>query len=199
MPTPAPSVARDRPARDRLLAAAAELFYADGIAATGIDAITRAAGVARMSLYNNFSSKDDLVFTYLEARHAEWLGLYQARLAVAADPAARVLAVVDAYLDHAAAASREGFRGCGLLNAAAELPADSPGRAVVARHKAEVRALLVEHLTAAGTSDVDSLAGHIALLLEGGMALAGLTRDREPLDHARQITVELVAAQARRG
>jgi AcrR family transcriptional regulator len=67
---------------------------------TGIDTIT-AAGVAKMSLYNNFASKDDLVLAYLEARHEEWLGLYRRRLADATDARQRVAAVFDAYIDHA--------------------------------------------------------------------------------------------------
>jgi len=72
-------------ARDRLLAAAAECFYNYGVNGTGIDAITAAAGVAKMSLYNNFASKDDLVLAYLQARHQEWLDLYHRRLATATD------------------------------------------------------------------------------------------------------------------
>ncbi|WP_434058812.1 TetR/AcrR family transcriptional regulator, partial [Escherichia coli] len=63
-----------RPARELLLSAAARLFYANGVAATGIDTITSEAGVAKKSLYNNFSSKAELVAAYLEARHEEWLG-----------------------------------------------------------------------------------------------------------------------------
>ncbi|MFF1595718.1 TetR/AcrR family transcriptional regulator, partial [Streptomyces sp. NPDC058286] len=77
---------RRRPARERLLEAAARRFYADGVAATGIDTITAEAGVAKMSLYNNFSSKADLVRAYLDARHEEWLGLYRARLLHADGP-----------------------------------------------------------------------------------------------------------------
>src|SRR3954469_22933035 len=88
-------------ARERLLAAAARRFYADGVAATGIDTITAEAGVAKMSLYNNFSSKADLVRAYLDARHQEWLGLYQDRLEHADGPREGVLAVFDAYADHA--------------------------------------------------------------------------------------------------
>ena len=91
-------------ARQRLLEAASRLFYAHGVAATGIDAITAEAGVAKMSLYNNFSSKDDLVLAYIEARHQEWLELYQARLKEADTPERKVLAVFDAYADHADAA-----------------------------------------------------------------------------------------------
>jgi AcrR family transcriptional regulator len=56
-------------ARQQLLEAAARRFYADGLAATGIDTITAEAGVAKMSLYNNFASKDDLVLAYLQALH----------------------------------------------------------------------------------------------------------------------------------
>ena len=97
---PAPGSARG-PARARLLAAAAECFYESGVNGTGIDTITAAAGVAKMSLYNNFASKDDLVLAYLEARHEEWLALYRRRLADAIDPRQRVAAVVDADVDHA--------------------------------------------------------------------------------------------------
>ena len=135
-----------RPARAALMEAASKRFYADGLAGTGIDAITAEAGVAKKSLYNNFASKADLVTAYLYARHEEWLGLYRTRLEEAASPEDRVLAVFDAYADHADLAYEHGFRGCGLLNAAAELPAGDPGRAVVRRHKEEVEALLSEHL-----------------------------------------------------
>src|ERR1039457_3537703 len=127
-------------ARDRLLAAAAEGFYNHGVNGTGIDAVTAAAGVAKMSLYNNFASKDDLVLAYLQARHQEWLDLYHRRLATATDARAGIAAVFDAYIDHAEMAYQHGFRGCGLLNAAAELPAGAPGRAVVRRHKEDVEA-----------------------------------------------------------
>ena len=133
---------RQRPARDRLLKAAADLFYAHGIAATGIDAITEQAGVAKKSLYNNFASKDELVLTYLTERHQEWLELHRLRAAEARTARDRVLAVFDAYIDHAEAAYTHGFRGCGLLNAAAELPAGAPGRAAVREHKEQVEAIL---------------------------------------------------------
>src|SRR6478735_3497414 len=141
-PTPA-----RRPARELLLDAAARLFYANGVTATGIDTITAEAGVAKKSLYNNFSSKADLVAAYLEARHGEWLGLYRKRLATAPTPRSQVLAVFDAYLDHANFAYQYGFRGCGLLNAAAELPAGHPGRDAVRRHKEEVQELLANHVS----------------------------------------------------
>ncbi|MGW1810126.1 TetR/AcrR family transcriptional regulator [Streptomyces sp. NPDC002078] len=186
---------RRRPARERLLAAAARRFYADGVAATGIDTITAEAGVAKMSLYNNFSSKADLVMAYLDARHEEWLGLYRARLAQAEGPRDAVLAVFDAYADHAAFAYEHGFRGCGLLNAAAELPAGDAGRAVVRAHKEEVERLIAGHLEELlpGRSDeAQAVAEHLAFLLEGAMARAGLEGDDGRLQHARSIAAALL-------
>jgi AcrR family transcriptional regulator len=182
-------------ARERLLDAAARLFYADGIAATGINAITAEAGVARMSLYNNFASKEELVLAYIEVRHQEWLGLYRARAGESTDARAGVVAVFDAYIDHAELAYEHGFRGCGLLNAAAELPVGSPGRDAVRRHKEQVESILLEHLQVLTTPErAAELAVHCALLLEGGMARAGLEGQAVRLEQAKRIAVGLVNA-----
>ena len=186
-----------RPAREALLEAAARRFYAHGLAGTGIDTITAEAGVARKSLYNNFASKADLVTAYLYARHEEWLGLYRSRLEKAVTPQDRVLAVFDAYADHADLAYEHGFRGCGLLNAAAELPAGDPGRAVVRRHKEEVEALLAEHLAEVlpdPTKQAATLARHLAFLLEGAMVRAGLEGDDNCVREARRIAAALIGA-----
>ena len=190
----APAGRRGR-ARQQLLEAAARRFYADGLAATGIDSITAEAGVAKMSLYNNFASKADLVRAYLEARHEEWLGLYRRRLDQADGPREGVLAVFDAYADHAEQAYEHGFRGCGLLNAAAELPAGDPGRAVVRAHKEEVEDLFAGHLSELLRSRPDearALAEHLSFMLEGAVARAGLEGDSTRLHHARQLASALL-------
>ncbi|MGR6968247.1 TetR/AcrR family transcriptional regulator [Streptomyces cynarae] len=182
-------------AREKLLAAAARRFYADGVAATGIDTITAEAGVAKMSLYNNFSSKADLVMAYLDARHEEWLGLYRRRLEDAQDGRGGVLAVFDAYADHAAFAYERGFRGCGLLNAAAELPAGDEGRDVVRRHKEEVEDLLAGHLEEllpGRPEEARAVAEHLSFLLEGAMARAGLEGAGTRLEHARAMAANLL-------
>ena len=192
----APAGRRGR-ARQQLLEAAARRFYANGLAATGIDTITAEAGVAKMSLYNNFSSKADLIRAYLEARHEEWLTLYRRRLEQAVGPRERVLAVFDAYADHAGQAYEHGFRGCGLLNAAAELPAGDPGRAVVRAHKEEVEGLLAGHLEEllSGRSELArAMAEHLAFLLEGAIARAGLEGDDARLEHARRIASSMLEA-----
>ncbi|MFG2951329.1 TetR/AcrR family transcriptional regulator [Streptomyces adustus] len=189
------STGRRRPARERLLEAAARRFYADGVAATGIDTITAEAGVAKMSLYNNFSSKADLVRAYLDARHEEWLGLYQARLEAVDSPREGVLAVFDAYADHAAFAYEHGFRGCGLLNAAAELPVGDEGRAVVRAHKEEVEQLLAGHLERLLPDRPDearAAAEQLSFLLEGAMARAGLEGDGARVRHARSMAAAML-------
>jgi AcrR family transcriptional regulator len=182
-------------ARARILAAAARRFYDDGIAATGIDSITAEAGVAKMSLYNNFASKASLVEAYVDSRHEEWLGLYRARADAAGTPAEKVLAVFDAYIDHAAAAYERGFRGCGLLNAAAELTADDQARAAVRSHKEHVERILSGHL--AGLLEVgraQALSEHLSFLLEGAMARAGLEGRDTRLVHARMMAADMLAA-----
>lgn len=163
-------------AHDKLLNAARVLFYNYGITATGIDAIVKRAGVAKKSLYNNFSSKDELIAAYLTVRHQEWLDLYQKRAALIKNPREGVMAVFDAYADHAGVAYEAGFRGCGLLNAAAELPAGAPGRQAIRQHKEEIEAILKSHLCqlVPDPQRCHLLARHLAFLLEGSASRAGL-------------------------
>ena len=138
---------------------------------------------------------DELVLTYLRERHEEWLGLYRTRVEQASSPRERVLAVFDAYLDHAEFTYQQhGFRGCGLLNAAAELPIGAPGRDLVRRHKEEVESLLVRHLAELGAAPNQSAAvgEQLAFLLEGAMARAGLEGDATRLRRARSLAGALV-------
>ena len=188
---------RKNSARVRLLNAAAQLFYNDGIVATGIDAITAKAGVAKMSLYNNFANKAELVQAYIDDRHQEWLDLYANRVKRAQTPTDRVLAVFDAYQDHAEDDYERGFRGCGILNAAAELPADEPGREAVRHHKEEVEAIVRCHLMEFSDmtdNKAQSLAEHMAFLLEGSIMRAGLEHSSDRVLRARSIAENLLRA-----
>ncbi|XZT13390.1 TetR/AcrR family transcriptional regulator [Acinetobacter baumannii] len=184
----------DKPARQKILDAAATLFYNDGITATGINTVTAKADVAKMSLYNNFSSKGELVDAYIAARHQEWLDLYQKRLEKTKTAKEAILAVFDAYQDHAEFAYEKGFRGCGLLNAAAEFPANSSGRNAVRQHKEQVEAIVAEHLNRLlkDSQRVSYIASQLSFLLEGSMARAGLEGSSRQLQLARQMAEDIL-------
>src|SRR6201995_3827469 len=104
-------------ARERLLAAANELFYDEGVHTVGIDRVIERAGVAKASLYNTFGSKDELVRAYLETRHAsvtEWIMRAVDRYDT---PRERLLAVFEGQAELFA---RPGYRGCAFARASAE-------------------------------------------------------------------------------
>ncbi|EHU1491805.1 TetR/AcrR family transcriptional regulator [Acinetobacter baumannii] len=184
----------DKTARQKILDAAATLFYNDGITATGINTVTAKADVAKMSLYNNFSSKGELVDAYIAARHQEWLDLYQKRLEKTKTAKEAIWAVFDAYQDHAEFAYEKGFRGCGLLNAAAEFPANSSGRNAVRQHKEQVEAIVAEHLNRLlkDSQRVSYIASQLSFLLEGSMARAGLESSSRQLQLARQMAEDIL-------
>src|SRR6201998_3252378 len=104
-------------ARERLLAAANELFYAEGVHTVGIDRVIERAGVAKASLYNTFGSKDALVRAYLEGRHALQVARSTRCLARYGDPRERLLGVFEAQGELFA---DPGFRGCAFVSASAE-------------------------------------------------------------------------------
>lgn len=184
-------------AKQKILDAASTLFYNDGISNTGINSITEKANVAKMSLYNNFATKSDLITCYIEARHQEWLDLYEKRKAQIKTPIDGILAVFDAYQDHAEFAYEKGFRGCGLLNAAAEFPAHSPERLAVKQHKDEIEAILAGHLQQLSTNPqrVKELALLLSFILEGSIARAGLESSSDKVFTAKQMVQNLLAQE----
>src|ERR1700759_788692 len=119
-------------ARERLLAAANELFYDEGVHTVGIDRVIERAGVAKASLYNTFGSKDELIRAYLELRQDARREAIAKQLAKADSPRARLLAVFDA-LDEIV--RRRGFHGCAFMNATAEAPAGSAAEQVATAYR----------------------------------------------------------------
>src|ERR1700739_4839706 len=109
-----------RSPRDRLLEAARELFYAEGIQSVGINRVIERAGVSKDSLYSTFGSKEQLVCAYLDARHAHTLGRLRAAVDAVEDPVGRILAVFDAQ---AQLFRMPDYHGCAFTAAAAEAPA----------------------------------------------------------------------------
>src|ERR1700742_2084968 len=104
-------------ARDRLLNAADELFYGEGVHTVGIDRVIEQAGVAKASLYSTFGSKEELVRAYLEARFVGRKERIEKKLARLESPRQKMLAVFDVLGEYVA---KPGFRGCAFVRASAE-------------------------------------------------------------------------------
>jgi AcrR family transcriptional regulator len=155
-------------ARDRLVAAAEQLFYSDGIRAVGVDRLCAEAGVSKRSLYQHFTGKDDVIVAMLEARGEA--------LRSVGDPGDefsaydRILGVFDTL---ATLSADPGFRGCPFVGAATELKdRDHPGSAVALRHKLALTEFFEERARDAGVQDPELLAVQLTLVFDGAGAYA---------------------------
>ncbi len=156
------------PPRERILAAARNLFYRHGIRAVGVEAIAEAAATNKMTLYRHFASKDELVAECLRQFAAEAEAKWsQLEAAHPGDPRAQLRAWAKAAGEHIANVEA---RGCPLCNAAVELPEkDHPGRRVIEACKTAQREHLVRLCRAAGALRPEQLADELFLLLEGAL------------------------------
>jgi AcrR family transcriptional regulator len=178
-------------ARERLLAAADELFYEYGVHTVGIDKIIEHAGVAKASLYSNFGSKDELVRAYLEARHRLRRERVLAEIARHADPSERLLAVFDVLAETVA---KKGFRGCAFANASAESAADSVAADVTRKVRSWLLGVMVDEAMALGAFDPAGLARQLTLLYDGALAQSRLDRGPGAADAAKAAAAALVDA-----
>lgn len=181
---------RRNSAREKLLASAATLFYAQGINSVGIDTIIAHAGVAKMSLYNNFANKNDLIAEVLKREDALWFSRFTTFIEARASGTQRVLAVFD-FL--AAEFDLPTYRGCLFQLACAELPdASHPGRKAVLSHKHRFRLTLQRLCREAGVPHADRVADQLILLTDGAIAWRGMTGSPEPIRRAREVAEALV-------
>ncbi|MFC4562356.1 TetR/AcrR family transcriptional regulator [Nocardiopsis mangrovi] len=152
--------------RARILAAANEFFYAQGIRATSADRIIEQVGITKVTFYRHFRTKGDLVVAYLEEQAAaerEWLAGTRRE----GDPVESLRALAT---DIGAASCSPGFRGCAFINAAAEFsdPAD-PVRATVDAHRAWMLGEFAGIAAEAGVEDMDAAARQLMILRDGAM------------------------------
>src|SRR5271163_3988322 len=154
-----------RSPRERLLQAASDLFYAEGVQSVGIDRVIERAGVAKASLYSTFGSKERLVCAYLDARHAQVLGRLRAAVDAVEDPVERILAVFDAQAE---LFRTPDFHGCAFIAAAAEAPAGGRVDEATEAYRRDIRALFTELTSAAGATDPALLAIQLQLVFDGG-------------------------------
>jgi AcrR family transcriptional regulator len=186
------------PPRERILAAARELFYRRGIHAVGVDAIAEAAGTNKMTLYRHFDSKDVLVAACLSELTKEFDLAWDAIAAAhAGDPKGQLLAWLRHVCDFKV---NEAERGCGLANAAVELPdKDHPARRVIREYKTELRERLVRLCRDAKLADPERLADEVFLICEGARVTAQSVGTEGLSARLAEMLEELVAEHARRG
>jgi AcrR family transcriptional regulator len=191
------SVASRKPsARDRLLAAADELFYAEGVHTVGIDRIIERAGVAKASLYSSFGSKEELVRAYLENRHR----LRRERLLTGLErydhPRDRLLGVFDVLIELAAT---PGFRGCAFYNASAEtVDVGGAVEQVSNASRAWTRGLFTELAGDCGVTDPAGLADQLMILYDGASVGARMDQQAGAAALARKVAESLLDAAAPR-
>jgi AcrR family transcriptional regulator len=184
-----------RPARERLLAAADELFYEEGVNLVGIDRVIERAGVAKASLYDCFGSKEELIRSYLQQRHEARQARVRERLARCATPREKILAVFDSMAEAAAAS---GFRGCAFARASAEARPGSSVKAMCDESRAWNLALFADLAKQAGAADPDRVAQQLRLLYDGASVSAHVDTSRTAVAAARAMA-EMVLDQATHG
>ena len=182
---------RTEEARDRLLGAANELFYAEGVHTVGIDRVIEHAGVAKATLYSAFGSKDELIRAYLQARHAARRERITRKLARYDTPRDRLLGIFDVLGESIA---ESGFRGCPFVNASAESRPGGAVEEVSDESRAWMRSLLADLAQAAGAADPERLARQLGMLYDGATVSARMDRDPGAAAAARAIAVTLVDA-----
>jgi len=190
----AKTLAPAKTARERVLDVATDLFYREGVRAVGIDTIIARSGVAKMSLYRNFASKDELVVAYLEERNRRFFAWWDRAVGPEDDdPRERLWNLIAATIEKV---RHPEHRGCPFLNTTAEFPdPDHPARAVIAAHKREVRARLLDLSSRLGASRPEVLTEQLIVLMDGVYAYPQSFSDPIVASAVREAGAALIKAQ----
>jgi AcrR family transcriptional regulator len=186
------SAARTGPARDRVLATASALFYAEGVHAVGVDRIIAAAGVAKATFYHHFPAKDELVCAYLEREYGRQRAALEAAHREAGDPRAALLGIFELLVRNAADPQ---FRGCPFTNAAAEYPDPAhPVRRTIADYRRWNRGFFRDLLADAGHPSPDGAATTLMMIRDGIVVGGSLDDPRALGPHVRAVVAGVVPA-----
>jgi AcrR family transcriptional regulator len=161
--------------RERLLAVASRLFYAEGVHVVGIDRILDEAGVAKASLYQHFGSRDGLVRAYLEENFAARRAHIEAVVASQPTPRLQLLALFD---DIASRLSDKEFRGCRFVNASVEARGEEGALGVTKQYRSWLRSVLADLAGQAGAADSEMIGRQLAILYDGTAVAARFDADR---------------------
>lgn len=177
--------------RERLLNAADELFYDQGVHTVGIDRVIERAGVAKATLYSTFGSKDGLIRAYLEGRHDERAERINRGLARFDNPRDRLLGVFDVLAESIA---RPTFRGCAFINASGESPPGSVVQQVSDSSRTWIHTLFTDLARDAGAPDPDGLGAQLAMLYDGAIVTAKMDHNLAAATIAKSVATALVDA-----
>ncbi len=191
MPAVATDPSPSSPKREQLMATAWQLFYRDGYRAVGIDTLLAEAGVAKMTLYHHFASKEELIVAVLAQRSQGLVASVDAAIADAGRSPARQLAAVFDGLKKWFAA--DDFKGCAFIRALSEYPEpDHPIHRAAWAHKRAMNTRLRTLAEAAGARHPSDLADAISLLIDGAIVAAHATQSTGPADQARLAALNLL-------
>ncbi|MEV4392563.1 TetR/AcrR family transcriptional regulator [Nonomuraea sp. NPDC049607] len=175
-----------------LLDAAGDLFYRRGVQAVGMDEIRAASGLSLKRLYQCFPSKEALVVAYLRRRDERWTASLTAYVTDAGDRIPAVFEWLERWF------TEDDFRGCGFVNAFAELGAGSAAvRTAVRAHKERLRAYLSSLAEKAGAGDPGLLAEQLLTLIDGATVTAMISEDPGAARSAAQAAATLVDQHTR--
>ncbi len=181
-------------AAERLLDTAARLFYARGVSNVGINEIIARAGVARMTLYHHFPSKDALIKAVLERRTAERDEWLDRAADMASEPLGRMLAVFDLFMEWAASPD---FRGSPLVSATFELGGQlNAARPFAQAHGQRIERYFAEQAREAGLHDPVGLGQQLLMLLEGASVVVLVKGDAKAAELAKSAAASLIAGAA---
>ena len=178
--------------RDRLLATAGRLFYERGFLGVGVDEIVAESGVAKMTLYRHFPSKDDLVVAYLRRADDEFGDWFERALATEREPRARLIAVFRAV---AVLAQSQQCLGCTFQMSASEYPdPNHPAHKIAVAHKREARQQFMDLARQAGLRDPGKLADKLLMLMDGAWVAARMFDRANPARHVADAAEAVIAS-----
>ncbi|KJV46506.1 TetR family transcriptional regulator [Pantoea sp. BL1] len=159
-------------ARDRILLSAQQLFYQQGIRATGIDKIIAAAGVTKVTFYRHFPAKNALILAFLQTRHQRWMSAFRSALAQHEDLVDALPAALLSWFND------DDYRGCAFINTAAELGNTLPEASLLIRqHKQEMAQAIADKLP----TEIQDKTAPIVLLVDGAIVQVQIGEEAEEI------------------
>lgn len=178
-------------ARERILQTAHDLFYLEGVRATGIDRVIAESGVTKVTLYRHYPSKNELILAFLDYRHERWMAWFDAALRRFGDDATALAPTLAEWFAHPQ------FRGCAFINTVAELGPTLPEAVQRARaHKRAMQARIAALLPAGPARE--ARARTLAVAVDGAIVRAACDGAADDALDALRATVDAIATKKSR-